>query len=170
MRNLKYRSLVWVAMLFAVYSCSNIKYLPKGEQLFIGSNVKIDPKETVKRKAIKGELEDLARPKPNSSILGLRPKLWFYNIAGEDAKKGIRKWLRNKIGEPPVLLSQVDPYLIRDLMKSRLDNMGYFKSRVKHEVNSKKRKAEILYTATVSKPYTFNNITYPKPGDSLNKA
>lgn len=150
--------------------CSNIKYLPPGEKLYTGASVRVDPKETVRKKHIKGELEEIIRPKPNSSILGLRPKLWFYNIAGENSKKGIRKWLRTKIGEPPVLLSQVDPYLIQDLMKSKLDNMGYFKSRTKHELEQKKGKAEIEYIATVANPYKLNEITYPQGEDSLSTA
>jgi outer membrane protein insertion porin family len=164
-----------ISILFAcvgliLASCSNIKYLPAGEQLYTGASVRIDPKETVRKKHIKSELEDIIRPKPNSSILGLRPKLWFYNIAGENSKKGIRKWLRTKIGEPPVLLSQVDPYLIENLMKSRLDNMGYFKSKTKHEVQQKKRKAEIEYLATVANPYKLNEINYPQGDDSLSIA
>lgn len=169
MKNHRFCSLFLLCIL-VLTGCSNIKYLPEGEQLYVGAEVRVDPKEAVKRKEIKSELEDITRPEPNSSILGLRPKLWFYNIAGKDAKKGIRKWLRTKLGEPPVLLSQVDPFLIEDLMKSRLDNMGYFKSRVEHEVREKKRKAEILYIATVSNPYILNNITYPQGNDSLSAA
>lgn len=171
MKNSKYRLLLNFAIL-VVFSagCSNIKYLPDGEQLYVGTTVRVDPKEAVRRKEIKSELEDITRPKPNSSFLGLRPKLWFYNIAGENADKGIRKWLKTKVGEAPVLLSQADPYLIQDLMKSKLNNMGYFKSDVKHELQSKNKKAEILYIATVSNPYKLNNITYPRGSDSLSAA
>ncbi len=167
-KNFSYILIIILALF--VSGCSNIKYLPPGEDLYTGASINIQPRETVKRKNIRSELDDVARPKPNSSFLGLRPKLWFYNIAGENADKGIRKWLKTKLGEPPVLLSEVDPDLMSDLMKSRLDNLGYFKSRVDHEVKVKKRKAEVGYTATVSEPYKFNDIIYPRQPDSLNTA
>lgn len=153
-----------------ISGCSNIKYLPPGEELYTGVSIKVDPHKAIKRKHVVAELKDIARPKPNSKFLGIRHKLWFYNIAGENAKKGIKKWIRTKLGEPPVLLSQVDPSLTSDLMKSRLDNMGYFKSKLRHELKIKNRKAVIEYKATVSAPYKFNEITYPNGTDSLSTA
>lgn len=150
--------------------CSNIKYLQPGEELYTGASIIVEPHETVKRKHVVGELEDIARPKPNSKFLGLRHKLWFYNLAGDGAKKGIRKWMRTRLGEPPVLFSEVDPILTSELMKNRLDNMGYFKSKVRHELKIKNRKVEIEYRAAVTIPYKFNEITYPKGTDSLSTA
>src|SRR5688572_8514485 len=72
-----------IALLFA-YGCSNTKYLPEGEMLYVGGEVKVQD-TVMKRKARKNmekELEGLLRPRPNRAILGLRPKLWIYNIAG----------------------------------------------------------------------------------------
>jgi outer membrane protein insertion porin family len=170
MNNRKLINLMFIIGVLFVSACSNTKYLAEGEVLYTGASINIEPRETVKKKNIRSELEDVARPEPNSSFLGLRPKLWFYNIAGEDADKGIKKWLKTKVGEPPVLLSEADPDLMNDLMKSRLDNLGYFKSSVEHEVKIKNQKAEIEYIATVSEPYKFNNIIYPQQRDSLNTA
>ncbi len=154
---------LWI---FVSASCSNTRYLPANEQLYTGAQVKIEPHDTHNKKHIKGELEKVLRPKPNGSFLGIRPGLWLYNIAGKNADKGFRKWLK-KIGEPPVYLSAVDPFLTSDLMKDKLDNMGYFKSRVDHEVISKRNKASIVYTAKVSRPYKLDMIEYPSEDDSL---
>lgn len=153
-----------------LYSCSNTKHLPTGEILYTGANVKVDAKGNVKPKSIRNELEGISRPKPNRKFLGMRMRLWFYNVAGEDANKGIKKWIKTKLGEPPVLLSDADPYLISDLMKARLNNMGYFVSKVDHEVNESGQKAEINYLATVSTPYVINEVRYPDGNDSLSVA
>ena len=93
--------------------------------LYVGGEVKV--KDTImsrkQRKALEKELEPLLRPKPNSKILGLRPKLWIYNIAGEPKKdRGFRYWLRNKVGEPPVLFSQVDLDYNADVLQNYAEN------------------------------------------------
>lgn len=151
-------------------ACSNLKYLPDNESLYIGSDIIVEPPKTSGKKKIKSELEEVIRPKPNFSFLGLRPSLWFYNIAGENANKGIRKWIKNKLGEAPVLLSQIDPELIEELMINRLQNNGYFKSEVSHEITEKKKKSKLEYTVTVEEPYVFDEITYPTGNDSLSAA
>jgi hypothetical protein len=48
------------------------------------------------RKALKAEFEAIVRPKPNSSFLGFRPKLFIYKIAGTQKTKGFRYWLKPK--------------------------------------------------------------------------
>lgn len=168
--NQKTKSSFFILLVILITGCSNLKYLPPDEQLYTGASVNIEPRETVKRKDIRKQLESVIVPKPNAKILGLRAKLWFYNIAGKDAKKGIRKWMRTKLGEPPVLFSKVDPHLVSQLMKSKLDNLGYFKSRAEYEIKSKDKKASVQYIATVSAPYKYNEITYPQGTDSLSIA
>ena len=72
-------------------SCSNTKYLPKGETLYIGSTIKYvssDSSAKAEKEVLKDELNAIILPKPNSKILGLRVKLWFYNIAGKPTGQG----------------------------------------------------------------------------------
>ncbi len=62
--------------LFAA-SCSNTKFLPEGELLYTGATVKVEGKEISKKekKALKTALKNILRPKPNSSILGIKTKI-----------------------------------------------------------------------------------------------
>lgn len=170
MRSYRYYLFILLPVVLITASCSNTKYLPVDEQLYTGSTIEIQPESTKRKKNIKSELDELIKPKPNGTFLGLRPGLWFHNIAGNNAKKGIRKWVRTKLGEPPVYLSSVDPFLISDLMESRLDNLGYFKSKVDHKVITKKKKASVEYLVTVSNPYKIREIYFPSGSDSLTKA
>lgn len=147
---------------FAV-SCSNTKYLKEGEMLYTGAEVKIENDSLSKKskKALKSELEDNLTPKPNSSFLGLRPKLFFYNIAKEPKKeKGFNYWLKYKIGEKPVLLSDVDREFNKDIIVNYSENKGYFNAKATYDTVSKNKKAQVIYTLRPGNQYLINKVKF----------
>lgn len=158
---------------FVLAKCSNTKYLKPGQNLYMGAEVKINPDTSKKiddEKLVKADLEAKTRPRPNKSILGLRPKLYIYNIAGEPKKKkGLRNWLRNKVGEPPVLMSDVKVRYNNDVLKSYLISQGYLQAEVSGDtiINAKKRKGKAVYTAQTGQRYKINNITFPQDTGNL---
>ncbi len=161
-----------LTLLFA-YGCSNTRHLPEGDMLYVGGDVKVE--DTIMsrsdRKALESELEGLLRPKPNANVLGLRVKLYFYNLAGEPKKdKGFRHWLRNKVGEPPVLMSQVDLDYNADVLNSNVENKGYFRARTSADSTSRNRRAKAHYTVTTSNRYYIRNLTYPEGQTKLDSA
>jgi outer membrane protein insertion porin family len=162
-----------VAVLMAlVTSCNNTKYLPKNESLYIGAKINVKAPELKKgqRKAIKSQLAALTRPKPNTSILGLRPKLWLWNIGGNPKKKfSIRKLIKN-LGEPPVVLSDVNLERNNSVLQNHLENNGYFNATVSGEISNKKRRATAIYTAVPGPLYTINNVTFQADSSDLQKA
>lgn len=160
-------------LLLFVMSCSNTKYLPEGELLYVGGDVKIEDKEASRkeRKVLRSQLEGMLRPKPNSNIFGLRPKLYIYNIAGEPKKaKGLRYWLRTKVGEPPVLFSQVDLDYNADVLRNYSDNKGYFKARVSADSTSRRKRAKAHYTVTTGKQYRIKSVTFPQDTTQIDTA
>ncbi|WP_400193018.1 BamA/TamA family outer membrane protein [Hymenobacter sp. B81] len=159
------RTMTWgpvLAALALLASCSGTKFIPDNDKLYTGSTVKLTSPYPIPREAeIQTELETVITPKPNASILGLRPKLYFWHM-GEGKTKGLGKWLAEKYGEAPVLLSQVDTQKVKGLMINRLYNNGYFASpRVQTKPNVKGRTATVDYTATVQRPYTIKEIHFP---------
>src|SRR5262245_10651778 len=83
-----------------INACNTTKHLPEGESLFVGSEVKIEDKHGTKRErsALKSELNNSVRPKPNRKFLGMRLRLSvWYAVGGDSAakKKGPKKWLYN---------------------------------------------------------------------------
>src|SRR5438105_15923283 len=89
-------------------ACNESKYLGEGQNLYVANKVKIQSPDIKKKKAktVTAELKELLRPRLNSKILGVRFRLWIYNIAGTSKKdKGFKHWLKYKVGEPPVLAS-----------------------------------------------------------------
>ena len=164
----RYMKYCIVLSLFFVFGCSNTKYLAEGELLYTGASVTVKDSVIKKkdRKALEKELKDLLRPKPTKQILGLRPKLWIYNLAGEPKKeKGFRYWLRNKVGEAPVLFSQVDLDYNSSVLRSFAENRGYFKARVSADSTAKNKRVTAEYTVTPRKQYIIKSVTFPD--DSL---
>lgn len=156
--------------IITLYSCSNIKYLPTNEQLYVGSVVSIHSEASIKnKKNLKKELKNSIRPKPNKAVFGIRTKLWIYNVTNKSQKNGIKKWLNNKFGEKPTLLSDQRPKEVSEVMANQLQNLGYFKANVVYKVISKNKKAKIEYTATIEEPYRIKKIIFPIEDDALSK-
>jgi outer membrane protein insertion porin family len=156
-----------------VSSCSNIKYLKKGEKLYVGGSVKLnaDSLKKSERKSLEEELEGLLRPKPNSSILGLRPKLFIYNIAGTPKKdKGFKYWLKNKVGEPPVLTSKLDLDYNASVLQNRLENKGYFRANTEADSTEKRRRVKAYYVANVGVQYRIREVVFPDGDNELDSA
>ena len=157
------RQVLFFGTLGFAFSCSNTKYLKEGDMLYTGAEVKIenDSLSEKSKKALKSELEDNLTPKPNSSFLGLRPKLFFYNIAKEPKKeKGFNYWLKYKIGEKPVLLSDVDREFNKDIIVNYSENKGYFNAKATYDTVSKNKKAQVIYTLRPGNQYLINKVKF----------
>lgn len=151
-------------MLFLLGSCSNTKYLAEGENLYVEGKVELKADSTFPKKYIKPleeHLEGNLRPLPNSSILGLRPKLLMYNLGREaTSEKGIKGWLKYKVGEPPVLLSDVDRTYNEGLLENRLENLGFFNAVVESDTTIKRRRATVTYFASPNHNYKINEVNF----------
>lgn len=162
-----------VPLLFLIWGCSNTKYLPEGELLYTGGSVKVEDSliKSKQRKNLQKELQKLIRPKPNSQFLGLRPKLFFYNLAGEPTKdKGFRYWLRNKVGEPPVLFSKVDLEYNADVLRNYSENKGFFKTKTSADSTRHGKKATAEYIVWPARQYKIKNVIFPEDSSALSKA
>lgn len=154
-------------------ACSNLKYLPEGELLYVGGKVEVEGEKIsrAEKKQLEENLEDLLRPRPNSKILGLRPKLYFYNIAGEPKKeKGLKYWLKNKVGEPPVLFSQVNMEYNEDLLQNFVENKGYFNAITSSDSSTGNKKVSAKYSIILNKRYFIKEVSFPKDSSQITAA
>lgn len=161
--NYKYLLLsLFIVMIFS--GCGNVKYLDEGEMLYVGGEVEVEGPDVAKseRKTLEANMEGLLRPKPNSSFLGLRPQLWFYNVAGgEDADGAISRWIRDNLGQPPVLFEQVDLEYNADLVQGYAENRGYFNARAIPDSTEKNRKVTAEYLVELGDQYIMQEISFP---------
>lgn len=155
-------SLCLFASLFVLASCSNTKYLAEDEYLYVGSKVEIEdslPKKEIKK--LSSELEDIVRPAPNSSFLGLRLKLWVHNVVGETKReKGIKFWLKDKFSEPPVLESDVNLDYNNEILQNYLGNKGYLSAFSIAEFERKKKKTKAIFHVDLNERTYINKIEY----------
>jgi len=153
-------------------SCSNTKFLKEGQMLYTGGEVKIENDTISKKekKELQAALEENLVPKPNSTILGLRPRLYFYNIAKEPKKeKGFNYWLKYKVGEKPVLLGDVDREFNKDIIVNYSENKGYFNAKATYDTISKNKKAKVIYTLRPGAQYLISNVKFQKDSTLVNR-
>src|SRR5690606_38836534 len=158
-------------MASVVVSC-NTRYLKEGEMLYTGAEINIENDTISKKdkKDLKAALEANLTPKPNSSFLGLRPKLFFYNIAKEPKKeKGFNYWLKYKVGEKPVLLGDVDREFNKDIIENYSENKGYFNADATYDTVSKNKKAQVIYTVRPGSRYLIDGVKFQKDSTLVNQ-
>src|SRR5688572_10812935 len=108
--------------------CTATKFLKEGESFYGGASIHIKPNGKIPGKGrLKTDLQTLVTPKPNKKFLGMRPGVWFYYVAGTPKKKkGFRSFIKNKLGAPPVLLSDATPDITSKSLALQVNNEGYF--------------------------------------------
>ncbi|MGF7076513.1 BamA/TamA family outer membrane protein [Mucilaginibacter sp. 3215] len=170
-KHLKYILLSSCVLLSA---CSTTKFLAPGQKLYTGGEVVIKDSVLKKseKKALSEELGALLRPVPNSTILGLRFKLWLYFKTKTNKTKGLAHWL-NKKGEPPVLISSVNLDQNSKILQNRLQNESYFQAQVSGDTVSKKptsKVAKAVYTAVTGPGYKIRKVVFPQGNRTIDTA
>ena len=138
--------------------CSPANKLQKGQYLLNKNNLR-----TNNYKLSHDELLSYIKPKPNRKILGIfKLNYLLYRIAnnGTGKETKLRNWIKNTLGEPPVLL---DTNLIKisiNQINLYLNNKGFFNSSIKYKIKYFHKKANVSYIIKTPKPYVFRKITY----------
>jgi len=159
----------WGAILILLLAaCTGTSHLPNGEKLYTGAEIKLESAEKINKRFVKSVVPVAVRPLPNKGYLGIRPKLWKYNMAGENPQSKFKKWLQ-RTGEPPVLLSSVKPGATSAIIDAKLFNIGIFKSFTESKIVEKKRTAKVIYTSHIHKPYLVKDLTYAIANDSISR-
>ncbi|WP_207512072.1 translocation and assembly module lipoprotein TamL [Longitalea luteola] len=154
-----------VLSLLTLYSCSSTKNLPAGDALYTGARIDIKDNKVSKKKkkALRSQLSSLTRPVPNQRFLGIPFKLYIYNKFAK-AKKGPGKWIREKWGQRPVLLSDVNLNTNVQVLQNYLINKGYFHAQVAGDTTVKNKKASADYAVQTSDQYHIDKVEFR--GDS----
>jgi outer membrane protein insertion porin family len=162
------RNKIYIGLLASLllYSCNIKKFIPEGEQLYTGAEVKLEA-ELDKRtlSEIQNDLEKLLRPSPNSKVLGTRFGLWAHYKGSKEKPGFINRFLNKKFGEKPVYLSQVMPDRTAGILLNRLENKGFFFSNGSFEIEDRGKFASLEYSVSFSDPYVLES--YQLLEDSL---
>jgi len=158
--------------MLGLVGCTANKYLAEGDKFYAGADIKIKPGKHLEDEAkVRQELQRLLHPEPNSKLLGSRPRVWFYQLAGDVKKeKGFKHWMKNKLGRKPVLINDVDVERIRKQIETTLQNNGYFNARVTSQLKTSKHKESVVYQAKITAPYHYDTIIYNVEDTALQTA
>ncbi|HET9053627.1 MAG TPA: hypothetical protein VFM90_05610, partial [Cyclobacteriaceae bacterium] len=144
-----------------VSGCTATKFLKENESFYAGAKIKMNANGKIGGQGeLKEQLEALITPEPNGVFLGMRPAVWFYYKAGNPQKKGLRNFMKTKLGSPPVLLSDATPGQTAQLLEGQLNNEGYFKSEVAFEIKTRRKKSMVIYTIMLEQPYRIKTVNY----------
>ncbi|WP_366183731.1 BamA/TamA family outer membrane protein [Flavobacterium ovatum] len=165
----------YIALLLIVtvlVGCSGTSKIPEGDLLYTGHTITVEKgnESQDNSKNIKNELKDLIRPIPNKTLLGMRPGIFFYNLAGEVKKeKGFRYWLKYKIGEKPILLSAVNLDYNKEVIQNYVENNGFFNAESKADSISKGKKAKAKYEVKLHNQFSIKSVVFPRDTTVLSK-
>src|SRR5690606_3367356 len=83
-------------------------------------------------------------------------------------EKGLRNWLKYKVGEEPVLLQDVDREFNREIIENYSENKGYFNVNAALDTVVKNKKAEVIYTVKPGARYKIGEIDFEKDSTLIN--
>ncbi len=155
--------------LLLLSSCSSTKILKDNEYMLV--------KNTVTMEDVKGDefsgMVNYVQPLPNNKFMGIfnlktslyaeaQPKISKKTGKLKDSK--FRRWLRESVGEPPVLLDSIMIEKSEDRLKTVMKKKGFFHANVSSEVVfPRKKKAQVNYFVQANAPYYVRKVSMDVP-------
>ena len=161
-----------MVLLVAASSCSVRRFLPPGEKLYKGSTIVVQKNPEVKQtnKQLKKHLKQAVSPRRNKFLLGQPYKVWWWYVIGESKnERGLKPFLRKKLGEAPVLSRKVNAVVTAENMQSFMENTGYFHTTVQGDTVNISYFTEAIYTVQVQPQYHLKSITWVSDSTALLK-
>jgi outer membrane protein insertion porin family len=164
--------ILYLISFLLITSCEIKKHLPEGTLLYNGAKVNVEKVEDFKGKPkpIAKTLEAIAAPRKNKMILGFPYKVaMWYAIGAPKRESGLKNWLRNQLGEAPILSTKVDIKANETNMQAYLENKGHFRSTIVGKTDTQGYKLKVIYDAKVTRPYLFDTIKWVLDSSELSR-
>jgi outer membrane protein insertion porin family len=175
-RRLPLYGLFFVLAVIILESCSNTRFLADDQLLYTGRNkvIVISPEKFKKQKTANQVIQSMTSSKPNNALVGKRllppGGLWIYNYMKPKKNRKLSNWIYKTFSVEPVLVSQVNPDIRCQKLKSELFNIGFFHTSVWAKIDTSPRnprKAKITYTVFLNHPYQYNKVSFAPPSDAV---
>ena len=146
-------------ILLAFSACRTTRTLQENEYLHRKNNIKFEGKNPGINEE---DIHAILQPRPNKKFLGVVPlKIWFYNLGSMGKGKGkIKKWLREGIGEQPVLYDSMQVKNSLTEVTQYLKKVGYFNAEVNATTTFQNNKTHTKYYILPGEPYRIGNYFY----------
>lgn len=153
------------ALLFS--ACSPTRVLKENQYMLLRNNVEVKGAPSTDF----DDLKSYCRPIPNDRFLTIflvKPRLYAMGMPTTDRNGMVKdtkfkKWLREKVGEAPVLLDSAEIDNSVDQLQIVMKQSGYFDADISYHVKHNKhnnKKVKVNYLINANEPYRISNITY----------
>ena len=149
--------IILLFMAVAMSSCNINRFVPEGKYLVKKNNIVIEEKKT---KISKSGLSSYITLKPYKDAFQTNIPTWFYYKSEQRPDSKIWAWMNKTFGKTPIYYDVKDANNSSTQMMRYLDNVGYFHSKVKHTVKTRRKKATVTYHVYPTKPYHVNKFNY----------
>jgi hypothetical protein len=181
---------VCAGLLLVLSGCDPTRRLQQGDLLLDRNRVVMQEQSLPA-----GELDDIIKQRPNKRVFWMRMYLWFHNlpdpqaVTEKRAKKDARRdrlnearlargrepkpyrrtkgqWLREVVGEPPILLDTLQMRRSREQMRLYMRKEGWFHAEVSDTILLREKafqrlpSAVVEYTVDPGPMYRYRNITF----------
>lgn len=156
---------------FLFTNCNTTKFLATNEVLLVKSNIKINDSQNIPKKSLLNtQLFNVLNQKPNARFFGFRTRLWYYyRTLYKSDSTVINKFLRTKVAEPPVLLTNESGEKNRINLENFLHSKGYFSARVDYQPKIKNKKGIEEYLVTAGPPTNMKEVIYRTNDTTIQK-
>lgn len=116
--------------------------------------------EEKKTEISKSKLSSYIALKPYKNSLQTNLPTWIYYKSKQRPSSKFWKWMNERFGKEPVYYEKAEADRSAQQMMRYLDKVGYFHSKVTHEVSTRGQKAKVKYIVEPAQPYRVNKMEY----------
>ncbi|SDR66726.1 Outer membrane protein assembly factor BamA [Polaribacter sp. KT25b] len=152
-KNYKNYSL-FIIICLLIYSCGIKKHIPENKRLYTGASIEIEADTTVEKiDELKTDLSSILSKQPNTKFLGMHLGLYYFYKNQQEKTNFLNRWLYKKFGQKPVYQSDINELENKKTLRNKLENYGFFYSRINSEFTEKEKEAAITYQLKIPAPY-----------------
>jgi outer membrane protein insertion porin family len=155
--------------LFLLNACNITQSLHEGEYLLTNNKLSLE-KKIPNSGALKEEALTLIIQKPNKKMFGVIPfRVGIYNLSYNKKENKFRWWLKNKVGEIPVILNNKTTEKSAENIRLFMYNKGFLNAEVTYKSTFDRKKVKVSYSINPGEQFTIQKITLPETKDLLIK-
>lgn len=151
------------AFLFAAalsaLSCSVTRYVPRDEYLLNRNVIKVDRQTPRKERISAEEFDRFVRQTPARKLLRTNIPVAIWS-ASDTSRNNFGNRLLRSLGSRPVVLDSAQLLRSAGNIESYMRSRGYYQSELDWRVETRGRKAKVIYEVTQGEPYRIGDITY----------
>ena len=148
-------------------ACNTTQFLRDDELLITESSINFVDKKTISNKReARYELENIAKPRPNTGFFKFR--LWVYlKLRDHKKEKGIKSFMKRKLGQAPSLYESAKVKKNKLQMKKYLKDNGYFESDIRVDTVAQNKKVKVKYFVETRGQYKIRDIYLPPDSSDI---